>query len=300
MSEQLAPYIPQTEKNVEVPLPQWEEVEIGGEKFKAQRGYVSDIEAKGRKDLLTVRVDIYRHLETGMSITVQNYGLDKPADYPVPIRMDYECPCMDNISTKQKMLSHDCRQQRDLAQDTAADLGIGIIAFVKEATAAGNGHGPQAVYAEETIQHNARLKGEPIPTMNEAQGQAGYFGDTRRHEVIAKVIKTTIGNRIAIPMSSNIGKIQNFIDAGINVIPKTRIELVTSQSENRRTQSGRRDYDHLDSRRKPGAYLVNSHVVLLTPKTYNERFIQRPSEHPMHTKLVASIRRIGNRFRSIN
>lgn len=294
MSEQLTPDIPQAEYTTEVPLPQCENIDIGGEKFKVQRGHVSDVKVIGRKDPLSVRVDMYRHLETGMSITIRDYGPNSPENHPIPIRMDYECPCMDN-SSRQRMATHDCKQQRDLAQDTAADLEIGVIAFVKESTAAGNGHGPEAVYAQETIQHNAKGKDKPIPTMHEAQSQAGYFGDTRRHEVIAKVIKATIGDRVAIPMTSNTGKIQNFIEAGINVMPDTRIELVTSQTENRHLHSGRRDYDHLKGKTKPGAYLINGHPVLLTPKVYYDQFVKIPSAHPFRDRIFAPLRRLTNR-----
>lgn len=247
------------------------DIDLQGEKFKTQHGYKNVVEVDGKR--VNFSVDLYHHTETGMEIEVYSLGMQRPLHEPTIIRADYGCPCM-NFPSKYRMQGHDCAQQRDLMFDTMRALGTGVVAVISEQTAAGNGHGKHAVHGQATLQYEAEKNGQHIPTMEEAHSQMGYYNDIRRHDIVAKVLAATVGDRPALSTTSNTEKIQQFENAGIHIIPNTRVELVTSQSLNRQSLLGRRNYDHIKGIHKPGAYLVNGHTLRLTPKTYQEEFIQ--------------------------
>lgn len=247
---------------------QWESVEIGGETFLAIRGFTNEVSLKNGRDV-DFNVDIYRHLETGMEITVHSLGMNQPKEVPAMIRADYTCPCMNYPVNWSMKHGHDCNQQRDLAFETIAEVGSGIMAIVSEQTAAGNGHGPQAVYKQATMQYEAEQRGEHIPTTDEAYSEMGYFNDIRRHDIVAKVIASTLDGREAIPATSNIGKLQQFEEAGINLYPDARVELVTDLLSSR-IQNIRRDgYNHYEGAIAQGAYLIkNGESKPLNRETY--------------------------------
>ena len=270
-------------------LPQWENLDIDGEHFLAQRGHKNLVEVNGRQ--ITFSVDIYHHPETGMEIEMYSLGMDKPQKQPTIIRADYGCPCM-NYPSNFHMQAHDCKQQRDMMFETMATLGTGVMAVISEQTAAGNGHGKHVVHGQATIQSEAQLLGTYIPTQQEAFSQMGYYDDIRRHDIGAKLIKATIGDRPALVTTSNPDKKQPFIDAGITVVPNTRVELVTPQSLTRQMNVGRRDYEFAQEK-KTGAYLVNGHTTRLTPKIYDRLFVR---EHPIRDRIILPVRRFVSRL----
>lgn len=254
----------------------WETITIDDEQFSVIRGLKVYTEHGGKPVVFDVTE--YQHPETNMRMTVYSLGLDRPLHEPAPVRADYACPCM-NLGSSFHMQGHDCVQQRDLMLGTMTELGIGVMAIVSEETAAGNGHGSQAVHRQATIQYEAAQHNLPIPTMQQAFNEMGYYDDLRRHDIVAKVIKDTIGERPAIATTSNTDKIKQLEQAGVAVVPQTRIELVTEQSLTRQQLLGRREYDHLRSVSKPGAYLVNGKAELFTPQTYHAHFLAE-SESP--------------------
>lgn len=278
MSEYTTSYIPEATTTFDASVSRksakdivWEDIDIGGEKFLAQRGHKNLVEVNGKNVVFSV--DYYRHIESGVDIEMYSLGMDKPSKQPTIIRSDFGCPCM-NYPVNFHMLAHDCSQQRSLMFSTMAELGTGAMAVVSEPTSAGNGHGKHAVHGQATMQYEAVQNGQPVPSMQKVYEQFGMDDDVRPHAMVAKLLKETIGNRPALVTTSNKDKIQEFAQAGITVIPDTRVELFTSQSLNRQSLLGRRNYDHMKGIHKEGAYLMNGHPVKLTPRVYTERFVQ--------------------------
>lgn len=203
--------------------------------------------------------DEYRHIESGTQIQVWKVGMDRPITDPALVRLDYGCPCMQAGFT-QHLLGHDCAAQRNLTFQTISNLGIGAIATISEPTAAGNGHGSHAVMQQATIQYEAAMKGEQIPSMQEAYSEIGYYDDLRRHNWVASALAHSVGTeRPVIPTTSNAEKVAELQNAGLNIMNNVRIELVSHHvGQSQAVAASRRQGNYFPQEQtfKPGAYLV--------------------------------------------
>lgn len=250
----------------------WEERVIGEETFLVKKDLVAPTTHDGQSVLFAY--DEYHHPETGMEIKVWKLGMDKPKDQPAIVRLDYGCPCME-IGTNFHLVGHDCSQQRQLMFDTIADLGIGAIATVSEQAAAGNGHGAFAVIEESTERYLAMQDKQPVLSMEESYLKRGYFPfDARRHDVAAKALADSVGDRPVIPAMSSQTKIHHLQDAGMNLVEGMRVELVSSRSEEVRSILRRSAYHNgFVSQQDPGAYLIQgTSPIRLTRESYQSQF----------------------------
>lgn len=263
------------EVTLEHPQSDWEEIMLEGEKFKVQRDRFWPVIHKdpvtGEDKEIVFKVDIWEHPETNMKIEVHKLGLNRPLSDPVPIRADYECPCMKQKSGS--IRNHDCAHQRQMMQDTIAELGIGVIAYIDEQTA-GNGHGPSVVYKEADAQYKARLNGETL-SMQKFYENEGYFPfDNRRHDLVALALHDSVGSdRLFIPAMQSPQKIEPLQKVGMNMLDM-RIDFLTAPAAS--DLNMRRDgYPNNPKVEKTGAYLVYNNTEgkdthgLLTREVYD-------------------------------
>lgn len=259
-------------------LPEWEELNLNGERFLAKKGFLFPMEINGKNVVFTINE--YHHPETGTKISVYNLGLDRPLNEPAIVRADYGCPCMS--APNAKVPGHDCAAQRQMMYDTIADIEIGATAIVSEYTAAGNGHGAQAVFEQSTRQEIARRQGKPVPTMQEVYSERGYEPfDKRPHDLVGLALADTLGpDRLAIPAMSSLKKINDLAGAGVNIIPGWRVDLHTQNAEDPALQ---RDNYPISPYPKTRPYLIaGEHTVPLTSQTYGLKF---RSEIPLLRRL---------------
>jgi hypothetical protein len=173
-------------------LPQWETINVSGYKFEAL------------EDIPTDNPNIVRHvykMDGGLEVTFIEYGLNKPKGRketdkntskesnkepdtgPLPLRIDHECLCM----VDGPMIAHDCKVQREIATETMANIGRGIMVYVKSEAAMG--HGTLRAWQQQKWMMQERLAGNEPPTIRDFYKKAGVEKfDIRKHHEVASLI----------------------------------------------------------------------------------------------------------------
>ncbi len=152
------------------------------------------------------RVVVFRESRTGIEHLAMVLG-DAAGD-GVPVRVHSECLTSEVLGS----LKCDCRAQLDRALDLIAELGRGVLVYLRQ-EGRGIGLGNKiAAYALQAQGHDTY----------EANRLLGFPDDLRRYDVAAEMLRL-LGVRSVDLVTNNPLKIAGLVDAGIPV--RRRIQL---------------------------------------------------------------------------
>ncbi|MBX7101073.1 MAG: GTP cyclohydrolase II [Myxococcaceae bacterium] len=179
----------------------------------------------------TFRLVVFREKKTGKEHVAMVRGKVSGAE-SVPVRIHSECLTSEVFGS----LRCDCRAQLDLALDTIAQRGTGVLLYLRQE---GRGIG-----LGNKIKAYALQLEEGLDTV-EANNRLGFPDDLRRYDVAAEMLRS-LGVLSVDLMTNNPLKIAGLVDQGMAV--RRRIPS--------RTQSNPLNVDYLRTKRDRSGHLI--------------------------------------------